>query len=135
MFKPKHQNTNISICSEYLIKILKRKSVVFFISDFLDKNYSKPMKILNQKHDLINIKILDKFEYQLHEIGMIKLRDNETNDEIWVDLNVDANNNYINTNSFDLFCKKNKIDLIKVLDVDNYIKPLIDFFKKRTKSI
>ena len=71
----------------------------------------------------------------LHEIGMIKLRDNETNDEIWVDLNVDVNNNYINTNSFDIFCKKNKIDLIKVLDVDNYIKPLIAFFKKRTKSI
>ena len=128
MFKPKHQNTNISTCSEYLIKILKRKSVVFFISDFLDINYSKAIKILNQKHDLINIKILDVFEYHFDDIGLIKLKDNETNNEVWVDLTDPRKNNksdYIS--KFNFFCKKNKIDLIEVNDVNNYIIPLIDF--------
>ena len=135
MFKPQNKHTNISISCEYLIKILKRKSVVFLISDFLDKNYSKPLNILNQKHDLINIRIIDEFEKKLDEIGMIKFRDNESEKEVWVDLNnINKFNNSSFFDDFNFFCNKNNIDLIQIRDVNNYINPLIKFFKKRTKK-
>ena len=135
MFQPNNKRTDLSICTEYIIKIIKRKSVIFFISDFFDKNYYKSFKILNQKHDLINIQINDIYEFDLTNYGMVKIIDNESNKEIWVDLNNNSklNHNYIK--NFSLFCNKNNIDIIMIENSDNNIKPLIKFFKKRIKSL
>ena len=134
IFEPKNNHTDLSFASEYLIKILKRKSVVFFISDFFDNSYSKPLKIINQKHDLICIQINDKYEYDFNDYGLIKIQDNETKKEVWVDLSGNGKFNTKYLNEFMFFCKKNNIDLIKIISSNNYIKPLVDFFKKRINS-
>jgi len=134
MFKPKHIDTSISIASEYLIKLLKRKSVVFFISDFFDIDYEMPIKVLNQKHDLIPIQINDISEFKFNNNCMIKLIDNESNKELWVDLKNKTTMNTYYINSFKKFCNKYNIDLIEINDPIKYITPLISFFKKRIKS-
>ena len=139
LFKPKKRSTNISLAIEYVIKILKRKSVVFLISDFLGKSFHKSMKNINQKHDLIALKIYDKFELELPNIGLIKLEDNENGQQIWLDT---TNKNIFNNmkskikesnSQFIKYCNKNKIDLIVVKNQDSYIEPLIQFFKNRLK--
>ncbi len=139
-FKPAKQSTDISLAVEYLLHILKRKSVVFLISDFLDSKFEKPLKVINQKHDLITIQILDDYEYQISNLGLIKLQDNETGDIYWVDTAskqlMDSMRVNLNThiNNFSEYCKKNKIDLITINNQSSYIEPLIDFFKKRIQK-
>ena len=68
---------DISTALEHIQKVLKRKSIIFLMSDFWDNSYRKPMKLIHKKHDLINIQVLDKTENIFPELGMIKLHDIE----------------------------------------------------------
>ncbi len=134
IFKPVRSKTNIKSATEYLIRILKRKTVVFFISDFFDKNFEKSIDIVNKKHDLICIKVNDDFEYKLKKSGLLKFIDNETNKTSYVDLAKDENLLFDIVNTFNQHCEKNNIDLIQIHNNDEYIKKLVDFFRKRSKS-
>jgi len=134
IFKPVRSKTNIKSATEYLIRILKRKTVVFFISDFFDKNFEKSIDIVNKKHDLICIKVNDDFEYKLKKSGLLKFIDNETNKTSYVDLAKDENLSFDIVNTFNQHCEKNNIDLIQIHNNDEYIKKLVDFFRKRSKS-
>ena len=134
IFKPVRSKTNIKSATEYLIRILKRKTVVFFISDFFDKNFEKSIDIVNKKHDLICIKVNDDFEYKLKKSGLLKFIDNETNKTSYVDLAKDENLSFDIVNIFNQHCEKNNIDLIQIHNNDEYIKKLVDFFRKRSKS-
>lgn len=139
-FKPAKHSTNISFAVEYLIHILKRKSVVFLISDFLDDAYKKPLKVINQKHDLIALQILDEYEIQITDMGLIKLQDNESGLQHWIDTSSSQLKDKmrvsteLSVNNFNEYCIKNNIDLITIKNQDSYIEPLIDFFKKRIKK-
>ena len=135
IFKPVRSKTNIKSATEYLIRILKRKTVVFFISDFFDKNFEKSIDIVNKKHDLICIKVNDDFEYKLKKSGLLKFIDNETNKTSYVDLAKDENLLFDIVNTFNQHCEKNNIDLIQIHNNDEYIKKLVDFFRKRSKSL
>ena len=95
------------------------------------------MKLINKKHDLINIEILDQTEYDLPDIGLIKLNDVENKTSLWIDT-AQKNNQVLIAESFsvhkkilDIFCKKNKIDLISINSKEGYLQPLINFFNIR----
>lgn len=135
--KAKDRKTDISIALEHIQKVLKRKSIIFLLSDFWDDSYQQPMKLINKKHDLINIQILDKTELSIPELGMIKFHDAETQKSTWIDTNnkqiQNIAKNHIN-NKNDLikkFCKKNKIDFIAIDTADGYLNPLEKFFNTR----
>ena len=70
---------------DYLLKVAKRKCVVFLISDFLDDNYFASLKIVNKKHDLVAIQIIDPAELEFPDLGLLKVEDPETNELFWVD--------------------------------------------------
>ena len=135
--KAKDQQTDISTALEHIQKVLKRKSIIFLISDFWDDSYQQAMKLIHKKHDLINIQILDKAEFIIPDIGMIKLHDVENQFSMWVD----THNNQIRTITFNhignkngllkSFCKKNKIDLISIDTSKGYVYPLEKFFSSR----
>jgi uncharacterized protein (DUF58 family) len=85
-FKPEHSQTNIEVALKYLTSVIKKRSIVFLISDFLtEPNYKDALKISNKKHDLVALRILDKTETELPEVGLMKLKDNETGKIMWVD--------------------------------------------------
>ena len=84
-FQPKSKRTNIKQGLEYLLRGLKRHTIVFLVSDFDDTEYMKPLKILNKKHDVIAIQTYDQREITLPNVGLIKLQDSETGEELWVD--------------------------------------------------
>ena len=137
--KAKDQQTNISTALEHIQKVLKRKSIIFLISDFWDDSYRQAMKLIHKKHDLINIQILDKAEFIIPDIGMIKLHDVENQSSMWVDthnnqMRTITYNHIRNKNSiFQSFCKKNKIDLISIDTSKGYVYPLEQFFNSRMK--
>ena len=132
--------TNISLAIEHIQKVVKRKSIIFLFSDFHDNYFFKSMKLLNKKHDLINIKIHDDFESNIPNLGLVKLHDVETKMTHWVDTGNKNNrkkilaNYHFNNNNFLKYCKNNNIDLININTKYNYIEPLIHFFNSRTNK-
>ena len=81
----KNKSTNIKLALDHILKVLKRKSIIFLISDFWDNNYHKSMKRINKKHDLINIQILEQYEIIFPKLGLIKIHDTENNNTTWID--------------------------------------------------
>jgi len=76
--EPKSRGTSLSSACAYAGKILKKRAVVFLLSDFLDRAYEKQMAILAKKHDLIALQILDEMELSLPDAGILRLKDPET---------------------------------------------------------
>ena len=75
---PSKNGTSIKVALDYLLKVAKRKSVVFLISDFLDEEYWSSLKVVNRKHDLIGIRLFDPAEITFPNLGVVKVRDPET---------------------------------------------------------
>lgn len=137
-FKPEHKKTNIEIALKYLTNVIKKKSVVFLISDFFtDNNYKDAIKIANKKHDLIALRIVDKTETELPQVGLIKLKDNESGNLMWVDTNDKlfrkqyAVNQLKFENDLNETFNRAGIDAAKILTHEGYVKPLMNLFKKR----
>ncbi len=137
-FKPEHKKTNIEIALKYLTNVIKKKSVVFLISDFFtDNNYKDAIKIANKKHDLIALRIVDKTETELPQVGLIKLKDNESGNLMWVDTSDKlfrkqyAVNQLKFENDLNETFNRAGIDAAKILTHEGYVKPLMNLFKKR----
>ena len=135
--KAKDRKTDISIALEHIQKVLKRKSIIFLLSDFWDDSYQQTMKLINKKHDLINIQILDKAEIAIPKLGMVKFHDAETQKSAWIDTNnkqvQNISTKYIQNKNKVIkeFCKRNKIDFISIDTAEGYLNPLEQFFSTR----
>ena len=135
--KAKDRKTDISIALEHIQKVLKRKSIIFLLSDFWNDSYQQTMKLINKKHDLINIQILDKAEIAIPKLGMVKFHDAETQKSAWIDTNnkqvQNISTKYIQNKNKVIkeFCKKNKIDFISIDTAEGYLNPLEQFFSTR----
>ena len=138
-FKPVGTGTSIAAALEYFNRVIKKKSVVFLISDFLSEDYLKPLQIANRKHDIIAMKISDPREMSFDNVGMIELEDAETGEVMLIDTasqefrldfaqKAEADN-YGLRRSFKLI----NLDFIQIITNKSYIVPLINFFKLREK--
>ena len=136
---PKGNKTSIKNALDYLLKVAKRKSVIFLISDFIDDDYWASLKIVNRKHDLIGIRLFDPAEKLLPDIGVIKVRDPESGSSFWIDTSnrgeMEKLKNKINSD-FDALNKRAKkigFDIISVSTNGDFVDPLISLFRKRDK--
>lgn len=77
-FTPKNTKTNLSLALKYLSNVMKKKAIVFILSDFMDENYSQTLKIVGNKHDVTGIRIFDKYEKSIPNLGIIPVKDSET---------------------------------------------------------
>ncbi len=136
-FKPEGKGTNISGALEYFNGGVKKRSIAFLISDFIDEGYEKILKIVAKKHDFIGVHIEDIRETDLPKIGLTKFRDLETGEVRYVDLSSKTVREHfmeqvgIYKNKMEQLFKLSGIDLIKIRTGESYIKPLVQFFKKR----
>lgn len=132
--------TSIGNALDFVMKVSKRKSVVFLLSDFIDENYWDSLKIVNRKHDFVGIKISDPFEVNFPNVGMLKAEDPETGSVFWIDTSNYSdlkNMNDSNRKKVDSFLKRTKksgIDIVSISTSNDYIEPLMKFFKKRGKK-
>src|SRR3989338_7336169 len=84
-YKPESRKTSINSALEYLGKVLKKRAVIFLMSDFIDTGYEKLLGILNKRHDIIGISISDPREKDLINIGLVKFEDAETGEILYLD--------------------------------------------------
>jgi len=138
--KPTGNGTSIKNALEFFMKVSKRRCVVFLLSDFLDKEYWDSIRIVNRKHDLIGIKIYDPFEVNLPDIGMIKVEDPETGSMFWIDTSYVPDLQKMNNENIRSFVALEKesakigLDFISISTAEDYVDPLMKFFKKRGKK-
>jgi len=138
-YKAERKGTSLQTALDFLLKVAKRRSVVFLISDYIDIGFKNTLKIANRKHDMIGIQISDPVEIDLPNIGLIKLEDPETGLQSWIDTGkVTDREEYsrfmkerLHQQSRDL--KKIKFDLIQLSSTEDYVKPLMTYFKEREK--
>jgi len=136
---PKNNGTSLKIALDYLLKVAKRKSVVFLISDFIDEDYWTSLKVVNRKHDLIGIQLYDSAEMIFPDFGLVKVRDSETTSSFWIDTSSKKemgklkNKIESKNNKFKNEAKKIGFDLISIPTNGDFVEPLIALFRKREK--
>ncbi|MBP6978776.1 MAG: DUF58 domain-containing protein [Bacteroidales bacterium] len=136
-FKPQSNKTNIAQAMRYLTNAIKKRSIVFLLTDFIDRNFEDALKIANKKHDLVCIKVYDPRETELPNIGMVRVKDAETGMIGWMDtgrqLLRDQYRQWFRDQEQHLNCifKRNGIDYVIVRTDQDYIKPLLNLFRQR----
>jgi uncharacterized protein (DUF58 family) len=138
-FEPKHSATSIKGALDYLNHVLKKRSIVFVISDFMDSGYEASLRIAGKRHDLIGIRLLDPREHELPHVGLVTFRDAETGAQRWVDTAnakvsaaFRAYRRAVEDSRRATFIKA-KLDSIDVRLDKPYMKPLVDFFRLRER--
>ncbi len=136
-FKPENSGTDIGEALRYFTNVVKKRSIAFILSDFINKSFEEPLKIAGSKHDTIAVQIYDERESELPNIGLMKVLDSETGNQIWADSsNSTVRNNYKlwwsnKQEELRTMLIRNKVDLIKLRTDESYVQPLMTFFKKR----
>lgn len=137
-FKPQYNGTDIGEGLKFLTSAIKKRTTAFLISDFMtSKSFEQEMRIAARKHDLISLRITDKRELILPKIGLLKFRDNETNKEFWVDTSTsswnEAYQKYVHneTQRLNKIFANNGIDNTLIFTDEDYVKPLMQLFKRR----
>lgn len=77
-FSPKSQKTDVAFALKYLGNVLKKKAIVFVLSDFISEDYLQSLRIVGKKHDLTGIRIYDPAEEKIPNIGLVPMEDSET---------------------------------------------------------
>ena len=138
-FKPKSKQTNISAALKFLSSVTKKKAIVFILSDFMDDDYEKTLKIAAKKHDLTGVRVFDKHDEEIPNIGMVPILDSETeviqlintsSKKIRANYKANASRllNYY-TNTF----KKSGAGTINSRVDESYVKKLLGYFKHKGK--
>ncbi|MCX5693233.1 MAG: DUF58 domain-containing protein [Candidatus Omnitrophica bacterium] len=137
--KPESRKTSINSALEYLGKVLKKRSVIFLISDFIDSNYERRLGILNKRHDIIGISISDPREKDLANIGLVEFEDAETGEVLFLDTGDDLLKKELAKRRSSFIDSRNKafrsmgLDSIDISTDKPYVEPLILFFRMRAK--
>jgi uncharacterized protein (DUF58 family) len=138
-FEPTRRGTDIGGALEHLNKIIKRRSVVFLVSDFIGANLRQPLAIANRRHDLIAVAIDDVRERELPPIGVLELEDAETGETVRINSRSRQLREYFAAATAGE--RAELLGMFKALGIDHlelrtdqaYIKSLLGFFRRRAK--
>ena len=136
-FEPADQQTNLTEALRYFTNAIKKRCTAFIISDFFDENYEDALKIAGKKHDIIALNIYDIREKELPPVGLIRVKDAETGKLLWVDSSSkktrDNYSSWWNQEQSKLVEIFNRygIDSVRVRTDEDYVKPLMNLFKRR----
>jgi uncharacterized protein (DUF58 family) len=137
--EPQRKGTNISSALRFLNNTVRRKTISFLLSDFIDETYDEALRVAGKKHDVIGIKVYDKMDMELPQAGIIEVEDAETGRTKWVDtgdylLRSNYQQSFFNTTerSKSLFLKAG-CDLLHMRTDEDYVRILQKFFVGRNK--
>tara|TARA_B100001758_G_C18373172_1_gene592650 strand:- start:609 stop:1484 length:876 start_codon:yes stop_codon:yes gene_type:complete len=136
-FQPTGKGTDISGALEYFNSVIKKRSICFILSDFMSKEFDKPLKVASKKHDLVALKLHDKREESLPNVGLVPMQDAETEKMTFVDTSSKkvrenfAKNQLSKNEALKKIFQTSGVDLIDITTGTDYVKPLINFFKQR----
>lgn len=139
--EPKSKTTDIRTALSYLNKVIKKRSIIFIISDFLTPDFEKPLKQLKSKHDVILVDMADVHEEDIPDIGYAFLEDYETGEQILVDTSdSEFRMRYTelvrtSRDAFLTTLKRLNVDIIRINTSEPFYIPLQTFFKMRERRV
>lgn len=138
-FKPQGRGTDIGKTLEYFNNVVKKRSICFLLSDFLDKGYEQALRIAARKHDIIGLQLTDPRELELPNVGLLRVEDAESGKIKWLDTaSPTVNAEYLKQfkdyreYSREAFVKTSA-DFVSINSGDDYVNELLKFFRRRTK--
>ncbi len=136
-YEPRSKKTNVAQALKYLTNVIKKKAIVFVLSDFITDDYKETLKIVSKKHDVTGIRIYDKHEERIPNLGMVEMEDEETGELLLVNTaSKGVRNEYYayyreRVDYFeDAFLKSGAGALSCRVD-ESYVKKLLGYFKRR----
>ena len=136
-YSPKSKGTDISVALRYFTNVIKKRSTAFLISDMMDEGFDDPLKLASRKHDLVALKIYDTRESELPDVGLISMKDAESGKMVWVDSgNAAVRERYKKfwmerNKKVDESLKRQGVDFVSIGTHEDFVKPLMQLFKKR----
>ena len=136
-FEPKSRQTNIDEALKFLSSILKKRAIVFILSDFMDDDYERSLKIAGNKHDITGIKVYDKHDEEIPNLGMVPMLDNETGAVSLINTSSKTVRKTYKTNALRLddyyktSFKKSGCGAINTRVDESYVKKLLSYFKSK----
>jgi len=140
-FRPEGSGTDLGLALETVSRLLRRKAVVFLVSDFLAEDWETPLKLAARRHDLIALNVHDPLERRLPDAGLLHVRDAETGADLWLDAG-----SAVLRETYADEARRRKARLSELLlrhgvdeiDLDvtrDYARPLVQFFRKRMRRL
>ncbi|WP_340077020.1 DUF58 domain-containing protein [Leptobacterium sp. I13] len=136
-YEPRSNKTDISEALKFLSNVMKKKAIVFILSDFITSDYEQTLKIASKKHDLTGIRIYDHREEQIPNLGMVQMEDAESGELLLVNTqSKKVRNNYAKhyieqVSYFQDTFTKSGAGLLSCRVDESYVKKLLGYFKRR----
>ena len=136
-FKPKSKKTNISDALKFLSSVMKKRAIVFMLSDFMDDDYEKTLKIAGKKHDLTGIRVYDKHDEEIPNLGMVPMLDAETGNLQLINTSSKTVRTSYKANALRLsdyylnMFKRSGAGTISTRVDESYVKKLLGYFKHK----
>lgn len=136
-FRPNSKQTSINGALKYVSNVVKKRAIVFVLSDFMDEAYEHSLKILGNKHDVTGIRIYDKYDMEIPNLGMVPMIDAETGRVQLVNTSSSAVRKQYKTNAirlesyFKKTFKKSGAGVINMATDESYVKKLLGYFKQK----
>lgn len=140
-FEPEYTGTNLALALQTLVKVTKRKSVAFLISDFFAEGYERALGLAAAKHDVIPVMLVDPRDEELPDVGIVAFEDFETGEEILVDTgDRNVREHYAESmkairDERDKLFRKLALDRVVVRTDGDFVKPIRDLFAKRARRL
>ena len=138
-FKPASNSTDIEVVFKYLTNVIKKRCTAFVLSDFIaPNNYNDAAVIANRKHEIIRLRVYDQRDREIPDVGLIKLKDPETEKRMWVNTS-SKKVRMLYKNHWDETSLVSQQIMIKAgiesADIEvkqDYVKILLGLFRKKT---
>ena len=138
-FQPEHHETDMLAALDFLNKAIRKRAVVFLLSDFIDTGYEKLIRVVGKRHDLICMQLSDPRERSLPDLGLVHLKDSETGEVLLFDTSDKQSRQALqilydrDQKSKEEFLKSHGIDQIQIDTHRSFVTPVVNFFRSREK--
>ncbi len=136
-FEPQRSGTSLNVALEYLLNVLKKRAIVFLISDFIDDSYIKPLRVCARKHDLLALHLIDPREFEWPDAGLVKLHDAESGKSLWIDSSSKSGKKILVAefrrwqDSVKQTMQRSGADYLPITVTEDYVRSLVNMFKRR----
>ncbi len=140
-FQPRHRATDIGMALEYLMRVIRRRSIVFLVSDFLASGFHRGLRVANRRHDVVAIRVRDPRERELPRVGFVEFEDAETGEQLILNTSDpevrEAFRTQVRREDEELrsFLNSISVDSIEVDSDRSYLELLIRFFRTRSRRL
>ena len=137
-FRPESNGTDIAQALAYFNNIIKRRCTAFLLSDFFDRGYDDALKIAAGKHDLVALRLVDRREEHLENLGLVKFYDPESTETLWVDTGSAAVRRVVDARArqqaeqTERSMRRYGIDMATLYTGEDFVKPLRTLLSRRS---